>query len=357
MYSRWRAISERISLSNLTWERNFERCSELGMLSTGGHGLSHVAAVACFWATSALLLVLVRRRFDRRFATEIAAWSVCLERKAGDEVVEMKRVLQIGRGSGEIENLKRKWACNVEVANPDVKVLKSMEAGGFDAVIVWDFVEVRELDEKFQLIERLLRSDGFFFCEFQKSSLKTLERLRSRFKEVSSVQIGWQWMRALAKKEIGQKYKAKQVRVRSSSGVVQRVACVCFRVLNNKTEVLLVRRFSKLEWSLPGGGLDPGEEPHEAAIREAEEEAGVRGKLRNRIKKNFEALKSKFDVRVRTIVFIVEVNTTIPDSFWIEALIRERRWFPSRSLDSLLIKQLDKEILQHVFAQENLFTS
>lgn len=32
-------------------------------------------------------------------------------------------------------------------------------------------------------------------------------------------------------------------------------------------------------WIVPGGGLEPNEEPSVAAIREVMEEAGVRGKL------------------------------------------------------------------------------
>jgi len=44
-------------------------------------------------------------------------------------------------------------------------------------------------------------------------------------------------------------------------------------------EVLVVHRPRYSDWSLPKGKLDPGEGWEEAALREVEEEAGVRGRL------------------------------------------------------------------------------
>ena len=44
-------------------------------------------------------------------------------------------------------------------------------------------------------------------------------------------------------------------------------------------EVLVVHRPRYSDWSLPKGKLDPGESWEEAALREVEEEAGVRGRL------------------------------------------------------------------------------
>jgi hypothetical protein len=44
-------------------------------------------------------------------------------------------------------------------------------------------------------------------------------------------------------------------------------------VLNNKQELLLIFRLGK--WDLPKGKIETGENPHQAAIREVEEECGI----------------------------------------------------------------------------------
>jgi 8-oxo-dGTP diphosphatase len=49
----------------------------------------------------------------------------------------------------------------------------------------------------------------------------------------------------------------------------------CAVVVNDSGRVLLGRRADTGKWSLPAGGIDPGEQPAEAAIREVYEETGV----------------------------------------------------------------------------------
>jgi 8-oxo-dGTP pyrophosphatase MutT (NUDIX family) len=45
-------------------------------------------------------------------------------------------------------------------------------------------------------------------------------------------------------------------------------------VAQRSDRFLLVRQRDTARWSLVGGGIEPGEEPHDAAIREAQEELG-----------------------------------------------------------------------------------
>ena len=54
------------------------------------------------------------------------------------------------------------------------------------------------------------------------------------------------------------------------------VSAVVLREVDGQPEVLLVRRTDNGAWSPVAGIVDPGEEPHDAAVRECLEETGVR---------------------------------------------------------------------------------
>ncbi len=61
-------------------------------------------------------------------------------------------------------------------------------------------------------------------------------------------------------------------------------------VYNNKKEILFIYRNSK--WDLPKGGLEKGESHEDAAIREVEEETGVKNlEIRNFITKTYHVFK------------------------------------------------------------------
>ncbi|HEX2589477.1 MAG TPA: NUDIX domain-containing protein [Gaiellales bacterium] len=46
-------------------------------------------------------------------------------------------------------------------------------------------------------------------------------------------------------------------------------------VINSAGEVLLIRRADDGRWAMPGGWVEPGETPAEAAVRETAEETGL----------------------------------------------------------------------------------
>lgn len=53
--------------------------------------------------------------------------------------------------------------------------------------------------------------------------------------------------------------------------------CVGMMILNAKNQVFVARRIDTLveAWQMPQGGIDEGEEPHTAVLREMEEEIGT----------------------------------------------------------------------------------
>ncbi|KAM8975792.1 diphosphoinositol polyphosphate phosphohydrolase 1 [Pelodytes ibericus] len=118
------------------------------------------------------------------------------------------------------------------------------------------------------------------------------------------------------------KLKNNQTRTYDRDGYKKRAACVCFRN-GAEEEVLLVSssRFPD-RWIVPGGGLEPGEEPSAAATREVCEEAGVKGIL-GRLLGVFENLERKH----RTYVYVLTVTEIL--EHWEESVTigRKRCWF------------------------------
>ncbi len=175
-------------------------------------------------------------------------------------------------------------------------------------------------------------------------------------------------------------YKAAQTRVRSESGAKLRAACVCVRpravalppraslarlsgsgaaLLSRggagapvEWEVLLVQRKSQSKWSVPGGGIDPGEEAAVAAAREAFEEGGVVGAMGPSVGRFcVPSQKDGHEMR-NTTAFLLSVSYQLTDGEWSESLLRNRAWMPLTSdmVDALESKPLDKDILREAMA-------
>jgi len=61
--------------------------------------------------------------------------------------------------------------------------------------------------------------------------------------------------------------------VRAAGGIIRR------RRANGELEILLVHRPAYDDWTFPKGKLEPGEREEDAAVREVEEETGLRCRL------------------------------------------------------------------------------
>ena len=51
----------------------------------------------------------------------------------------------------------------------------------------------------------------------------------------------------------------------------------------DRKEILLIKRRDVPVWVLPGGGIDLGEKPEDAALREVEEETGYKARLKRKV--------------------------------------------------------------------------
>ncbi|KAM4045216.1 diphosphoinositol polyphosphate phosphohydrolase 1 isoform 2-T2 [Anomaloglossus baeobatrachus] len=103
------------------------------------------------------------------------------------------------------------------------------------------------------------------------------------------------------------KLKNSQTRTYDRDGYKKRAACVCFRS-GAEDEVLLVSSSRYPDrWIVPGGGLEPEEEPSAAAAREVCEE--------------------NFERKHRTFVYVLTVTETLEDWEDSVSIGRKRRWF------------------------------
>nr|XP_054105752.1 diphosphoinositol polyphosphate phosphohydrolase 3-beta-like [Callithrix jacchus] len=119
------------------------------------------------------------------------------------------------------------------------------------------------------------------------------------------------------------KCKPNHTRTCDPDGFKKRAACLCFRS-EREDEVLLVSRSRYPDrWIVPGGGVEPEEEPGGAAVREVYEGAGVKGKL-GRLLGVFEQNQ---DRKHRTYVCVLTVTELRED--WEDSVNigREREWF------------------------------
>ncbi|XP_061679011.1 nudix (nucleoside diphosphate linked moiety X)-type motif 4a isoform X2 [Syngnathoides biaculeatus] len=104
------------------------------------------------------------------------------------------------------------------------------------------------------------------------------------------------------------KFKPNQTRTYDCEGFKRRAACLCFRN-DSEDEVLLVSSSRHPDqWIVPGGGVEPDEEPCGAAVREIYEEHNQ-------------------DRKHRTYVYILIVTEILED--WEDSVNigRKRKWF------------------------------
>ncbi len=112
--------------------------------------------------------------------------------------------------------------------------------------------------------------------------------------------------------------------------------------------VILVHRPKYDDWSLPKGKLQPGEEEADAAVREVEEETGLRCRLGPELPSS--SYQDRFGrdktVRYWAMTPIDDTSTFVPN-----AEVDEVRWLPPDTAAELLSYERDREILRSLPAE------
>src|SRR5690348_7271322 len=106
--------------------------------------------------------------------------------------------------------------------------------------------------------------------------------------------------------------------------VQQQAAVIPYRIRKDRLEVALVTSSRGKRWIVPKGSVDEGERPRDAAIREAEEEAGLRGVVTRKPLGRYHRVKAKDRRRVE--VYVMRVTRVL--EHWLEQKFRRRRWMP-----------------------------
>ena len=104
--------------------------------------------------------------------------------------------------------------------------------------------------------------------------------------------------------------------------VHHQAAVVPYRIRKERVEVALVTTSCGKKWIVPKGSVDRGERPRAAAIREAEEEAGLRGVVTRRPIGRYHHVKGHG--RRRVDVYLMRVTNVLER--WLEDRFRRRRW-------------------------------
>jgi phosphohistidine phosphatase len=103
---------------------------------------------------------------------------------------------------------------------------------------------------------------------------------------------------------------------RAQAGVIP------FRRKKEAIEVCLIRNKGRKKWKIPKGFVGPGETSQQAALKEAWEEAGLKGRLIGDTIGSYEY--DKWGLELTVTVYLMEVSDVEED--WEESRFRERRW-------------------------------
>jgi phosphohistidine phosphatase len=118
--------------------------------------------------------------------------------------------------------------------------------------------------------------------------------------------------------------------------VRRQAAAIPYRIRKRRLEVALVTTSRGKGWIVPKGSVDDGEGPREAAIREAEEEAGILGVLARKPLGRYRHVNGNGTCRVD--VYLMRVTDV--REHWLEEDVRQRRWMRIREAAACLRKEL-----------------
>jgi 8-oxo-dGTP pyrophosphatase MutT (NUDIX family) len=126
-------------------------------------------------------------------------------------------------------------------------------------------------------------------------------------------------------------------------GARDQAGVIPFRRRRDAVEICLIRDKGGKKWKIPKGFVDPGETARQTALKEAWEEAGLRGRLVGSAIGSY--AYEKWNLELIVAVFLMEVRTT--EAEWEESESRERIWAPIEKAFERLKGHPVKRLLAH----------
>ena len=103
----------------------------------------------------------------------------------------------------------------------------------------------------------------------------------------------------------------------------RQVAVIPVRRADGELEVCLIRRKDAEKWGIPKGFVERGDSPEEAALNEANEEAGLKGEVQGTAVGEYQY--EKRDTSLTVALYVMRVSKEQKE--WQEMKFRERQWF------------------------------
>ena len=150
-----------------------------------------------------------------------------------------------------------------------------------------------------------------------------------------------------------QKTKPLRFSAGKKNAVRAQFGALCYRIRENKVQVLIVTSRRTRRWIVPKGWPIDGATPEEAALQEAWEEAGVKGRVKGGSLGFFSYQKDMSGKRLACVVAVFPVKVKAIKSNYPEAKERKRRWVSRSKAAKLLDDKALAKIVKNFDPRED----